>query len=284
MSSHDPVQAATAQFRELQNNVGGTLGTTPTAFEPLGPSSRRTGLTISEIHYHPGPRGDGKELEFVELFNSNPFFEDLSGYRLSGAIDYTFANGTTIPGGGFLVVARVPADVMGVYGLSGVLGPYVNNLPNDRGTVRLRNGRDAVLLEVNYESQPPWPIAPDGAGHSLVLARPSYGEENALAWDQSDQIGGSPGGPDPIGWDALRNVVINEFLAHTDPPDEDFIELYNHSNQSVNLSGCFLSDDLQIQKAKHECKRETTDHDCTNKPHSSRKFFAYRPLLEQFEC
>ena len=27
----------------------------------------------------------------------------------------------------------------------------------------------------------------------------------------------------------LRNVVINEFLAHTDPPDYDYIELYNHS-------------------------------------------------------
>jgi hypothetical protein len=88
-----------------------------------------------------------------------------------------------------------------------------------------------LLLEVNYESQSPWPLAADGTGHSLVLARPSYGEADPRAWNSSDRIGGSPGGPDPFGADPLRSVVINEFLAHTDLPLEDFIELYNHSSQ-----------------------------------------------------
>src|SRR5262249_46334269 len=41
--------------------------------EPLGPSSRRTGLVISEIMYHPTNRADGKILEFVELYNSQVF-------------------------------------------------------------------------------------------------------------------------------------------------------------------------------------------------------------------
>ena len=46
----------------------------------------------------------------------------------------------------------------------------------------------------------------------------------------------------------LRNVVINEFLAHTDPPDFDYIELYNHSTSPVDISGCFLSDDPTTNK------------------------------------
>ena len=33
----------------------------------------------------------------------------------------------------------------------------------------------------------------------------------------------------------LAGVVINEFLAHTDDPEVDFVELYNHSNLAVNL-------------------------------------------------
>ena len=53
---------------------------------------------------------DLKELEFVELFNSNPFFEDLSGFRLSGAIEFAFPNGTVLPirniGAGVVTVTR----------------------------------------------------------------------------------------------------------------------------------------------------------------------------------
>jgi hypothetical protein len=121
-------------------------------------------------------------------------------------------------------------------------------LPDDAGTIRLRNRTGGVLLEINYETQAPWPLAADGTGHSLVLARPSYGEADARAWAASDRIGGSPGRADPYGADPLRNVVINEFLAHTDPPLEDFIELYNHSNVDVDLSGAYLSDDRDTNK------------------------------------
>ena len=38
-----------------------------------------------------------------------------------------------------------------------------------------------------------WPPAADGAGHSLVLARPDYGENSPLAWSASYAAGGSPG-------------------------------------------------------------------------------------------
>src|SRR4051812_42783340 len=91
--------------------------------EPLGQSSRLTSMVISEIMYHPPPRADGKKLEFIELFNSLDTPEDLSGYRLSGDLEYTFSPGTVLPGRGFAVVARSPADLQSVYGMSGVLGP-----------------------------------------------------------------------------------------------------------------------------------------------------------------
>ena len=40
-----------------------------------------------------------------------------------------------------------------------------------------------------------------------------------------------------------RTVIINEFLSHTDPPDFDFIELFNYSASAVDLSHCILTDD-----------------------------------------
>src|SRR3954463_1075055 len=110
--------------------------------ETLDPSSRRSGLTFSEIMYHPADRADGKRLEFIEIFNTEPMPKDLSGFRLNGDVDYTFPTNTTLGGLSFLVVAANPADVQSVYGLTGVVGPIgsgTNSFPNDAGTIRLRS-------------------------------------------------------------------------------------------------------------------------------------------------
>jgi hypothetical protein len=254
VSSQSPSQLATAEFRGFDNVVGNPpVGSPVFSREPLGPSSRRTGLVISEIMYHPREvDGLPGNLEFIELFNAQAIDENLGNFRISGAVDYKFAPNTIIKAGAFLVIARSPAAMHTHYGINGVLGPWVgaetNSLPGGQGTIRLRNPADAVMLEVNYEGGNPWPIAADGAGHSLVLTRPSYGERDPRAWAASDTIDGSPGKADPFSADPLSAVVINEFLAHTDPPLEDFIELYNHSNQEVDLSGAYLTDESDTNK------------------------------------
>ena len=247
-ASHDPGRTTTASFRDLATVSDGSIGETPLPFEPLAACSRRTGLVISEIMYHPAARPDGRSLEFAELFNTQAFDEDLTGHRLSGDIDFAFAAGTILKSGAFLVVARAPADLESVHGLRDVLGPFSGNLPNDSGLIRLRNEQDAVLIEVNYGSRPPWPRAADGAGHSLALAQPSYGERNPAAWAASERIGGSPGRAETIRPEPLRNVVINEILARPTDSIPAFVELRNHSNQAVDLSGSFLSDEPATNK------------------------------------
>lgn len=235
---------ATARFRDLGPAVSPvTVSALNFPREPLGPSSRTTGLILSEIMYHPAPRADGRNLEFVELYNARSVFEDLSGWRLSGNIGFTFPEGFILQAGEFVVVAAAPDDVKAVYGITNVLGPYTGTLPNDRGRVRLRNNLDAIRLEVNYSDQPPWPAAADGAGHSLVLARPSYGEADPRAWAASELRGGSPGTTDPWVPTPLSAVVLNEILAHTDDPVLDFIELFNTGPVEVDLAGCILTDD-----------------------------------------
>ncbi|HWH68544.1 MAG TPA: lamin tail domain-containing protein, partial [Candidatus Sulfotelmatobacter sp.] len=51
----------------------------------------------------------------------------------------------------------------------------------------------------------------------------------------------SPGAPNA--YRPLTNIVINEILAHTDPPLEDAIELYNPTAAAVEVSGWWLSND-----------------------------------------
>ena len=212
-------------------------------WEGAGASSRRTGLAISEIHYHPPPRVDGKNLEFIELYNSNPWIEDLAGWRLTGDVDFTFLAGAQIAAKGYVVVAKVPADVQAVYGITGVLGGFAQSLSNEGGTLRLRKPSDAIVIEVSWNDHAPWPVAPDGTGHSLVLARPSFGEASAQAWDASASLGGSPGAGDVPPGSAQDHVAINEVLARSDLPAVDFVELRNDAPTAVDISGCTLSDD-----------------------------------------
>lgn len=219
------------------------------------PSSRRTGLVISEIMYNPPDRDDGKNLEFLELYNTTPFTNRLEGYYLTGDVSYAFSASDVIPPFGYLVVAASPSAMQSVYtNLTAVVGPYSGKLPNSSGLIELRKTRpvagqmDALFLDVEYADTPPWPLSPDGAGHSLVLSRGTYGASDPRAWSASAALGGTPGGPEVIEPNAFTNIVINEVLVHTDEPEYDFIELYNKSSGAIDIGGSWLSDSVKTNK------------------------------------
>ena len=218
--------------------------------EPIGPASRRQGVVISEVMYHPTNRVDGKNLEFVEIYNAQPWVEELGGWRLSGAVDFVFPSNATLNARSYLIVAGNPTDFRALYAFTNVFGPFLgsNGLQNSSGTLRLRNNRDAIVFEMNYSGEPPFPAGTDGPGHSLVLGRPSYGGLDPRAWVQSDATGGTPGSTDTPSGNTYRTVVINEFLAHSDPPLFDYIELYNYGSSPISLTGCILTDDADTNK------------------------------------
>ena len=249
-TSHNPNQTTTAGFVNYETTPVGTIVATITnPHDTIGPTSRHTPMAFSEIMWKPAARTDGKNLEYVEIYNSNPWFQDISDYQITCAdMSYTFPAGTTIPGGGYLVVAAAPADVESVYGITNVMGPYQGSLKHAE-TLELLDEQTNVLLTLPYTDVYPWPVAADGTGHSLVLANPTYGEGDPRAWDISDVTGGSPGQMDGFTPSPLRNVVINEILAHSENPGvQQFIELYNHGTTSVDVSGCILTDDPTTNK------------------------------------
>jgi len=100
---------------------------------------------------------------------------------------------------------------------------------------------------------------PSGVGNDEVCkleAHPSAAITPTANYnDGSSSTFGSPnqwnGGADEQDFAALRSVVpyapltsvrVNELNAHTDPPDEDWIELYNTTASSVEVGGWYLSD------------------------------------------
>jgi hypothetical protein len=131
-------------------------------------------VIINEIHYHPveNPAFDAagnpvldltKDVhEFVELHNAGSAAVDLSGWELSGGISFNFPAGTTVPAGGYRVVAKNPARLQTVYGLTGVLGPYSSGLSNKADTVKLKDGAGSAVDSVSYSSTFPGPAPPMG--------------------------------------------------------------------------------------------------------------------------
>lgn len=210
--------------------------------ETPGPSSRRAGVVFSEVMYHPLARTDGRNVQYIEVYNSLPWFQDMAGWKITGDVSYTFPTNFTLNPLSYAVIAAVPEDLTAVTGLANVLGPFSGSLKSGSGKLTLVHRNGGVFFELAYDSQTPWPVSPDGAGHSLVLARPSYGERDVRAWDASATVGGSPGVAEPVIAGDLRTVVINEALANKSDGSPGFLELFNYANDPADLSGCVLTD------------------------------------------
>ena len=151
-------------------------------------------LVISELMYHPADATEA--LEFIEIYNERPVFEDLGNFAFIDGIDYTFDPNTILAGKSYLVIARDPAALEAAYGITGVLGPFIGRLGNDGEEIKLANANGEIILSLDYGDERPWPVSPDGTGHALILAKLGGDPETGTTWSASTQIGGTPGAPD----------------------------------------------------------------------------------------
>ena len=234
---------ATARFAAY-GRVQGTAErdwTNRTDREPLGIASRKTGIVFSEIRHSGGPAEGTNAVEFIELYNGGPVFEDLSGWTLEGEVERVFPAGTRIEPGAFLVLAGRSGDFRGRYGFDPD-GYFEGRLNGSGGVLRLRDERRALRLGMEYSDREPWPVAAAGTGHSIVLVRPSLGVDDPAAWAASAREGGSPGADDPWVRPALAAVRIEELLPRPGAGGAGFVELLNVSDSPVDLAGAALSD------------------------------------------
>ena len=201
-------------------------------------------LVLSELMYNPV---GGSTNEFVELHNAGDSAVDVGGWRFSAGITYTFPLPSVIEAKGYLVVAVNRPAFLALYPAVTNLaaGAYTGQLSNQGEAVTLADAGGALVFTVTYNTKAPWPLAADGLGSSLVLSDPAAPAADPASWVASAQLNGSPGGPDTA---FLQDVVLNEVLAHTDPPQEDAVELRNLTTNTISLAGWYLSDDTVVRK------------------------------------
>ena len=139
----------------------------------------RAQVVINEIHYDPAD--PTRQEEFIELHNVGSLPVDLGGWRLEDALEFTFPAGTSIPPGGFRVVAQNIAHFQAKYAQV-PLGPWTGSLRNRGERIQLRNAVGQVIDEVSYGSGFPWPTAARGTGSSLELMHPSLDNDLGGSW------------------------------------------------------------------------------------------------------
>jgi hypothetical protein len=143
-------------------------------------------IAFNEIMYHPTDPAEAGE--WIELHNQMGIDIDLSDWSITGGVDFTFDDGTIIPGGGHLVVARTPGMVPG-----SLPGAWTGALSNGGETLRLRDKNRRLMDEVTYGDAGEWPVAPDGSGVSLAKANEDGAAFESGSWTASAQVGGTPG-------------------------------------------------------------------------------------------
>ena len=143
-------------------------------------------VLINEILYDPEPVTAG--IEFIELHNAGAGAADVGGWRFTQGVEYTLPPGTSIPAGGFLVVAQNPSAMTAEFGIA-ALGPWVGKLSNDGETIMLRDAVGNKVDELDYQRGFPWPICPDG--QSMELINSNLDRSLGGSWRSSGNPGGS---------------------------------------------------------------------------------------------
>ena len=150
-------------------------------------------MVFNEIMYHPAT--NETELEWVELYNPLAVDVDLSGWSISGGIQYPFSEGTLIQGRSFLVVARNPQSLGRIMNVTNMVGPFTGRLSNSGDTLELRDNNSRLMDQVSYGVDEDWPVGPDGSGVSLAKKDENSASKPAVNWIMSASIGGTPGRP-----------------------------------------------------------------------------------------
>ncbi len=168
---------------------------------------------INEIMFHPpGAPAENVAEEWVEIFNPDVTPANVAGWKLSKGVGFTIPAATTIPAGGYLVIAaNVGAFNAAHPGYAGaVVGGWTGQLSNSGEQLQLDNAAGVKICDVSYADAGDWALRGRGAlsfshkgwdwfseaaggGKTLELRNRALGLGSGQNWGVSTAAGGTPG-------------------------------------------------------------------------------------------
>ena len=124
------------------------------------PDAQPADATLTFGAYEDNPLSGNQDEEYIELLNPNDYAVDISGWTLSGGIEFTFRTGTVVISGGSLYVspnvrafrqrATAPTGGQGLF----VQGEYQGHLSSWGETVELKDATGRLVATLGYEGEP----------------------------------------------------------------------------------------------------------------------------------
>ncbi len=142
-------------------------------------------VMINEMMFDP-PHGN-EALEFIELHNASKQPVDLTDWRLSEAVDFTFPKNTQILPWAFVVIAQDPKAFSLAYPGRGPIGAYQGKLANRGERITLQDASGNIVDAVDFGAEGRWPDGSAGLGSSMELIHPSLDNDLPSAWAASRQ-------------------------------------------------------------------------------------------------
>ncbi len=178
-------------------------------------------VVVNEIMYH--PQSENSAEEYIELHNTSAQSQDLSGWKLTRGVEFTFPAGATISAGGYLVVAADAAAFNAKYPtVTNFVAGWTGKLSNSSNTIRLEDAIGTKRDEIEYSDdgdwgqrrrQDPsdhghrgwvWRSDADGFGKSLELINPAFDRQEGQNWKASSVNQGTPGAANSV---AAANIA-----------------------------------------------------------------------------
>jgi len=195
-------------------------------------------IVINEIMFHPST--EATNHEWIELHNTDTSPVNLTGWRFTKGVNFTFPS-VTIPAGGYLVVAaNVDSFQIKYPGVLNVVGGWAGQLGNTDEEIELETLSGEEVDTVHYADEGDWAIRQRGpldfsargwewfsladgtnfntgnntmeGGRTLELRNPLLPNQYGQNWGFSTQTNGTPGVANTAHTNNIAPMILN--VAH----------------------------------------------------------------------
>jgi len=134
--------------------------------------------------------------EFIEIYNNSNISQDLSYYKITGAVEYQFPKDASIAANSYVVVAKDSATFNFKYGFE-PFGEFKGDLNNTTEQIQLLGHYNTLINSISYSNNAPWPQ--NANGNPIALTNVNLNNANGQNWGL-ENFCGSP---------AASNITIS---------------------------------------------------------------------------